>query len=89
MNTPATNTRSHTVTFDGPIGSTLRAWIVRNAGKVECVTRDVDGYWIYTRPGYFSPEMDCHTIHEYTVRETMTKARNIAPCDCDQCLAQS
>ena len=26
-------------------------------------------YWVYLAPGYICPEMECHTIHEDTLKE--------------------
>ena len=27
-----------------------------------------DGYWIVLKDGWYSPDMDCQTIHEYTIK---------------------
>lgn len=45
-----------------------------------------EGYWVYTNHGYYSPDMECHTIHEYTQAEVLQKIRNIEPCNCKECI---
>ena len=27
------------------------------------------GYWVYLAEGWHSPDMDCQTLHEYTVKD--------------------
>ena len=34
-------------------------------------------YWVYCREPYFCPDMECGTIHEDTVKETMAKMRTV------------
>lgn len=36
-------------------------------------------YWVYCKPPYFSPDMECGTIHEDTVKETLAKMRAVIP----------
>lgn len=47
--------------------------------------RDGDGYWLVLRPGYICAFSDCHTIHEYNVRDTLAAVKNIQDCDCNHC----
>lgn len=49
------------------------------------IDHDSDGYWAYTKAGYYFPYMDCHTAHEDTQKELMRVVRGVAPCDCDEC----
>jgi hypothetical protein len=42
-------------------------------------------YWIHLAPGIRSPEMDCHTIHEPTVRKAFALLRTTRPCACGEC----
>jgi len=34
-------------------------------------------YWVYCKPGYFCPSMECGTIHEDTVKETLAMMRTV------------
>lgn len=53
---------------------------------IDEIDKDMDGYWVYTRKGYYSPDTGTHTIHEYTQHETLKMVRNLQPCDCEKCL---
>lgn len=37
-------------------------------------------YWLYTAKGYYSPEMECGTIHEFTQRDVLAYLRNVRAC---------
>lgn len=49
------------------------------------IYHDSDGYWCYTADGFYSPYMDCHTIHEDTQKQLLEVIRGIEPCDCEEC----
>ena len=34
-------------------------------------------YWVYCKAPYFSPESECGTIHEDTVKETLARMRGV------------
>lgn len=36
-----------------------------------------DGHWLYLNSGWICPEMECGTIHEYTVGEVMDKFKTV------------
>lgn len=44
-----------------------------------------DGYWVYTKPGWMIPEMDCHTIHESSIAECYRLIKTAVPCGCREC----
>lgn len=45
-----------------------------------------DGFWLYTMPGTGSGmNRGSHIIHEYTIAEVISRARNMRPCDCSEC----
>jgi len=48
--------------------------------------RDVDGYWVYLKPGYknsLDPLGNLHIMSEDTKRECYQ--HGVLPCDCDEC----
>lgn len=49
------------------------------------VEKDIDGYWAYSKNGYYFPSMGCHTAHEDSQIELMKVIRTITKCDCDAC----
>lgn len=55
---------------------------------IDEIYHDSDGYWCYTAYGFYSPYMDCHTIHEDTQADILSRVRGIEPCDCDECLKE-
>jgi hypothetical protein len=38
-----------------------------------------EGHWLTLAPEWFSPEMGCRTIHEYSLRDCLRMLRNIEP----------
>jgi hypothetical protein len=62
-------------------------WIPKKYMKhIEEVYKDSDGWWCYSKKGYYFTHMDCHTAHEDTQDQLLQVIRTLAPCDCDQCL---
>ena len=53
--------------------------------RVSSAESDMDGYWIHLKPGWYSPDMECHTIHEYTVKAALAALRRTEPCTCREC----
>lgn len=45
-----------------------------------------EGHWLYLTKGWYSPLMGCHTIHEYSVAETLAVLRGTEPCTCSACV---
>lgn len=50
---------------------------------------DGNGYWAVTKPGFYFPNMECHTCREDTLATLLKEVRTIAPCTCADCLAHS
>ena len=46
--------------------------------------RDVDGWWIYLKPGWIIPG-DAHGIVENTKREARAKLAEAVECECQEC----
>jgi len=45
-----------------------------------------DGIWFYLRPGFINSVSETHCVHEYTVRDCVSKLKDaVRPCDCDCC----
>lgn len=44
-----------------------------------------EGYWVYLKAGWWSPDDETHCIHEDTIRECVVKMRNIEPCTKECC----
>lgn len=34
-------------------------------------------YWVYCRDPYFSPDMECQTIHEWNVKDTLARMKDV------------
>lgn len=49
------------------------------------VSKDLDGYWAYTKKGYYFGSMETHTAHEDTQAELLKVIRTIETCECDSC----
>ena len=47
--------------------------------------KDSDGYWIVLAPGLKCAFSDCHTIHEWNVKDCLLAIRNVQECDCAEC----
>ena len=45
-----------------------------------------NGYWVYLSDGYVSPDMECHTIHEDTLKELSLVVSGIEKWDDDPAL---
>ena len=56
----------------------------RRPGDVaaEC---DGDGIWAYLHPGLWSPDMECHLVHEWTMENVFKKLKYVEACPCDEC----
>ena len=37
--------------------------------EVDQIFQDSDGWWVWLKPGYWSSNMECGTIHEMTIKE--------------------
>jgi len=44
---------------------------------IDEVLKDQDGYWVYLKDGYYSPTLDCGTIHEDTIKDVLKEIRKI------------
>lgn len=58
-------------------------------GMIQFVEKDCDGYWAYSLPGFYFPDMGCHTAHEDTQAALLEMIRTIKPCDCKECADSS
>lgn len=52
---------------------------------LELITKDVDGVWAYTNPGYRFSTTECHTASADSQKDLMRDIQSIEPCDCEAC----
>lgn len=52
---------------------------------LEEIYHDSDGYWAYTKDGFYFKDMGCHTAHEDTQKDLLRVIRSLQPCNCDDC----
>lgn len=54
---------------------------------IELIEKDIDGYWLYTNPGWCIETMGhgCHVASTDTQAQLMDDMRSIKECDCDKC----
>ena len=76
------------ITDENVLMERARAMLPRGIPKdaieaVECDPYDgANGgpsYWVYLAPGWICPLMECHTIHEDTLKELRIYIRSIEP----------
>jgi hypothetical protein len=49
------------------------------------VYHDSDGYWAYSKDGFYFHDMDCHTAHEDSQKALLDVISSLKPCDCEDC----
>lgn len=59
--------------------------IVNDDPRVTEVFQDQDGIWLWLNPGWTADPRGAHDIHEDTVRDVLSKYRDIEPCACSEC----
>jgi hypothetical protein len=54
---------------------------------IDEIYQDCDGYWIYTKYGYYLSyfDLDTHVVSEDTQQEILKHIRHIKPCVCKRC----
>ncbi len=57
----------------------------KQGGSNECFPRQGDGYWIYLKPGYICESLECHFVHEWTVKDCLEAFKSVKPCHCNDC----
>lgn len=53
--------------------------------SVSIETSTDDGYWAYTKRGWFIPSTECHTAHEYTLTKLWKVVQTARVCECEDC----
>lgn len=61
----------------GKVPKTLLAACAKRADAVDEVGKDDDGYWVWLKTGWVCPDMECGTIHEYTVADAIAMLKTI------------
>jgi hypothetical protein len=68
---------SNSVKTYGCVPRTLLAACIKSGRVDEVGNEGSDGYWIYLRSGFWSPEDETVAIHEYTVSACLCKLRSV------------
>lgn len=50
------------------------------------IFQDSDGYWAYSKNGYYFKNTDCHTACEDTQKELLLNIRTLDKCTCEECI---
>jgi hypothetical protein len=53
--------------------------------RIASIERDIDGWWIYLKPGFIVRDEGTHAIVEDRKRDALGKMFLVAPCDCREC----
>jgi len=54
--------------------------------RIQNIEHDVDGWWIYLKPGFVVCDERTHAIVEDTKRAALDKMDLVEPCACDECV---
>ena len=49
-----------------------------------CFSYDGASYWCYLKPGFISPDMECGSIHEATIKDVCEKLNNARPATLEE-----
>lgn len=66
------------------VPKTLEAFALRHADKIEVVTSEVDGYFVYLRPGHCNG-VERHLIIGNTIADIKGQWICTNECDCKDC----
>lgn len=53
--------------------------------RIERIEHDIDGWWIYLKPGYHRCDDQTHFIVEDRKRDALARMGLVEPCDCIEC----
>jgi len=53
--------------------------------RIDRIERDIDGWWIYLKPGWVVCDERTHAIVEETKQAALRKMSLVEPCACDEC----
>jgi hypothetical protein len=53
--------------------------------RIASIERDVDGWWVYLKPGWIVVNDWTHAIVEDRKRDALGKMSQVVPCDCEDC----
>lgn len=56
-----------------------------NDKRIQNIERDVDGWWVYLKPGFVVSDEGTHAIVEDTKRAALNKMDLVEPCACAEC----
>lgn len=53
--------------------------------RIQSIEHDVDGWWIYLKPGFIVSDERTHAIVETSKRDALRKMCLVETCRCDEC----
>lgn len=53
--------------------------------RIQNIEHDIDGWWIYLKPGFVVRGERTHAIVEDTKKAALDKMYLVEPCDCAEC----
>jgi hypothetical protein len=53
--------------------------------RIQNIEHDVDGWWIYLKPGFIVSDERTHAIVEEKKSDALRKMSLVEPCKCDAC----
>jgi hypothetical protein len=53
--------------------------------RIQNIEHDVDGWWVYLKPGWVQQPEGTHAIVEDRKRDALDKMSLVVPCDCAEC----
>ncbi len=56
--------------------------------RIQNIERDIDGWWIYLKPGFVVSDEGTHAIVEDRKRDAIAKMALVVPCGCEDCQQQ-
>lgn len=53
--------------------------------RIQNIEHDIDGWWIYLKPGFVVSDERTHAIVETTKRAALNKMPLVERCECGEC----
>lgn len=53
--------------------------------RIASIERDIDGWWVYLKPGWIVADEGTHAIVEDRKRDALDKMVLVQPCSCAEC----
>lgn len=53
--------------------------------RIQNIEHDIDGWWIYLKPGFVVSDERTHAIVADRKKDALAKMTLVESCDCDEC----